>query len=67
MTDELNLDGQGSHSRCRNCSCLHWYIKGSEWPKECYCRAMFMVNEECVNYEPTDNLEFLEYKYEKSL
>ena len=57
----------GSKSSCRNCSYPSDYIILADGPERTH-----FSNNECVYkygkfYEPSDNLEFLEWKYDESL
>lgn len=61
-------------SKCRNCDCLHYYLgMYVSFPIKCYCikqNETKMANwkdnvTECFNYEPSDNLEYMEWQYEK--
>ena len=56
------------NSRCRNCPCLHFF--GTEakrsYPKHCYCPEQSKgIESRCFNYEPRDNLEYLEWVIEQ--
>jgi hypothetical protein len=54
-------------STCRNCNCLHYYGNSeSEYvPIHCYCPKLLNGASECLGYEPRNNLEYLEYLYDK--
>lgn len=55
-------------SRCRNCECLHFYGPDSECviPENCYCPELLLNGcDRCPEYSPLDNLEYLEWLYEK--
>ena len=50
-------------SMCRNCCCHHQYVNHDTVETPCiYCGSYMKA---CYNYEPQDNLEYLEYLYDK--
>jgi hypothetical protein len=55
-----------SLSTCRNCPCLHYFSSKEEtYPVKCYCITARLSTEECSEYIPKDNLEYLEWVNEK--
>ena len=54
------------HSTCRNCLCLHFFSFTEEnYPVKCYCVTARYSDEDCIGYEPKDNLEYLEWMNKK--
>jgi hypothetical protein len=54
------------HSTCRNCPCMHYFNFSTEnYSVKCYCVTAHYSLEDCIGYEPSDNLEYLEWCYEK--
>jgi hypothetical protein len=45
---------------------LHYFSFEEEtYPRRCYCVAVKLSLEDCVGYEPKENLEYLEWINEK--
>ena len=61
----LNIDHK---TKCRNCSCWHFNIQDVilnekvKFQKTCKWCALYTNHKGCSNYEPTGNLEYLEWK-----
>lgn len=53
-------------SRCRNCD--HFYISHTDTiDKNFSCEWIRPTNCDCKGFEPKNNLEFVEWKYERQL